>query len=102
MKTLFLLKSRNNLFSATGYYQEGLFTVCEGSRINLKVASHIRGGKSANHYRLNPEYVDENGILLKACVFTSPSTAAQFVTGTSRNGYQVWKDEQGKCLCEYR
>ena len=35
--------------------------------------------------------VSEDGILLKDMTFNSPSTAAQFVTGRSVNGYIAWR-----------
>jgi hypothetical protein len=52
----------------------------------------------AKRYLNDNNFVDENGIVLKDCSFNSPSTAAQFVTGSSRNGYLVWKTKDGKKL----
>ena len=45
--------------------------------------------------------MDENGNILKNCEFTSPSTAAQFVTGRSTNGYEAWKVEKKLSLGQY-
>lgn len=45
--------------------------------------------------------MNESRTILKDCRFTSPSTAAQFVTGRSSNGYEVWKVEDGKSLGSY-
>ena len=96
------LKSRGDVFNATAEYDEKnkTITVLQGTKINENFAEHIRGGKTAKHYREDKSYVDENNVVLKKCEFSSPSTAAQFVTGTSRNGYLVWKDENGECLKE--
>ena len=57
-----------------------------------------RGGKAALSYRENKEYVDGDGNIIKDCEFKSPSTAAQFVTGTSINGMLAWKTKDGKSL----
>ena len=78
-----------------------VFTVKKGGKINLDFAKHIRGGKSAKNYRDNPEFVDSDGNILKDCDFSSPSTAAQFVTGRSTNGYEAWKVDAKKNLGDY-
>ena len=44
---------------------------------------------SEDHYRLKRDYV-----------FHSPSTASQVMTGTSTNGWIVWKTSEGKTLDE--
>ena len=46
-------------------------------------------------------YTDSERNIIKECVFTSPSTAAQFVTGRSTNGYDTWKIEKKKNLGKY-
>lgn len=40
----------------------------------------------------------ENGILKEEIVFDSPSAAAEFCIGTNSNGYNTWKDKNGKFL----
>lgn len=97
--TLFL-KSRNDNFCATAAYENGVMTIEPGSKINLTFAEHIRGGRTSMKYRDERTFVDAEGNVLKSCAFNSPSTAAQFVTGTSRNGYLVWKDENKSTLRE--
>ena len=86
---------------AEAIYEGSIITVLPGGKIRLDFAEHIRGGRKAKSYRDNPEYVDAEGNILKECVFTSPSTAAQFVTGISTNGYEKWKVEPKKSLGEY-
>ena len=98
MKVTLYLKSRSNAFSAESIYEDGKITVKKGSVVNLTFAEHIRGGKKAKSYLNDDRYVDEKGLVLKDCSFNSPSTAAQFVTGSSRNGYLVWKTKDGKKL----
>lgn len=44
----------------------------------------------------------QNGILQEDIQVSSLSTAASIITGTSINGWDAWKDENGKSLSEYR
>lgn len=84
------LKSRNKNYSATGRYIDSKnFVVCKGSQIYLNNDSVV--SKKVMKFRENSEYVDKNGVVLKDCTFGSPSTAAQFVNGSSTNGYVAWK-----------
>ena len=94
MNTYLYLKSRNDAFNATAKYENGTLTVLAGSKINICLTKNIRNGGISGKYRKNPQYVDSSGVVLQDCTFRSPSTAALFVTGTSRNGYIVWKDNQ--------
>lgn len=95
------INDRNGNYNATGRYKGNELFVCAGGYIRMDFAEHIRGGKKSLTYRNNPEYVDSEGKILKDCVFTSPSTAAQFVTGRSCNGYESWKVERRKSLGKY-
>lgn len=85
-----ILKSRNKKYDAIGKYIDSKeFIVCKGSQIYLNNESIV--SKKVMAYRENQEYVDKNGIVIKDCIFGSPSTAAQFVNGSSTNGYVAWK-----------
>lgn len=95
------LAPRNGACYAEGIFEDGSITVLKGGKINLDFAAHIRGGNNAKKYRDNQEYVDLHGNILKDCQFSSPSTAAQFVTGRSTNGYEAWKVETKKSLGDY-
>lgn len=101
MSILVKLAPRNGSCYAEGIFDNGILIVKKGGKINPDFASHIRGGTSAKKYRENPEYVDGEGNILKDCEFSSPSTAAQFVTGRSTNGYEAWKVEAKKNLGDY-
>lgn len=46
--------------------------------------------------------VGDIGTLLVDVPFTSPSAAAKFVCGNSRNGWELWLDCQGNALENYR
>ena len=97
---LLFLKTRTGNCDAKAEYDDGKMIVKKGSRVSLQLASHIRGGKKAKSYLEDKSYVDDMGMVIQECEFTSPSTAAQFVTGNSANGYMVWKDKDGTRLKE--
>ena len=95
------LHTRGEKIFANGKFDGETFTVLAGGKIRTDFADHIRGGKKAKSYRDNREFVDETGNILKDCIFTSPSTAAQFVTGRSTNGYEAWKVDDKTSLGKY-
>lgn len=95
------IKSRNGNFEAKGIFEDGKLIVRKGSKIELSFADHIRGGKMARSYRDDPAFVDAEGNVLKDCEFGSPSTAAQFVTGRSTNGYKKWFVKEKTSLSKY-
>lgn len=101
MKIIMFITQRTRIAFATAEYNGNTITVLKGGKINPNFASHIKGGRAVKIYRDNPEYVDSNGNILKDCEFTSPSTAAQFVTGRSANGYKTWKVEKKINLGQY-
>lgn len=101
MEIKITISSRVGRATAEGVYMGESTIVKKGGFISEDFAEHIQGGKKAKSYRENPEYVDKNGKILKDCEFSSPSTAAQFVTGRSTNGYEAWKVEAIKSLGEY-
>ncbi len=85
------MKTRDGASFAEAIYTGDKTIVQPGGKISEVFASHIRGGSFARKYRDDKEYVDENRHIIKACEFNSPSIAAQFVNGSSSNGYRVWK-----------
>ncbi|MBR3171574.1 MAG: DUF4357 domain-containing protein [Lachnospiraceae bacterium] len=101
MKVHVILQPRNTDAYAEAVYDGKTITVLPGGRISADFAAHIQGGRKAKSFRNNPEFVDADRNIIKECVFTSPSTAAQFVTGRSTNGYDAWKVEAKKNLGKY-
>ena len=85
-------------FHADGIFDNGTIIVLKGSKINSSFAPYIKGISAAKEYRDNPRIVDKTWVLLQDCVFQSPSTAAQFVMGQSRDGYDAWKVKDGLSL----
>ncbi len=88
-------------FSAKGVYSDGKIVVKKGSTINPLFASYIKGISFAKKCRADKGIVDSMCKVIKDCEFPSPSTAAQFVMGQSRDGYDAWKVEEGKSLGQY-
>ena len=74
-------------------------TVLKGSRISEKVScgKTFRGAASVAKQR---EGVVKDRIVTSDVHFKSPSTAANFVTGASTNGWKTWKDSNGKSIKE--
>ncbi len=94
-----VLKGRKGQFDAKGTYDEDKqeFIVKKGSRVSQIVSSYekFKGAVSVNKMR---ETNTKDYIVTKDTKFKSPSTAANFVTGSSTNGMVAWKDENGKSL----
>lgn len=88
-------------FCATGIYNDGKLIVEKGSTINPEFASYIKGISLARKCRDDHNLVDEEWNMLENYEFPSPSTAAQFVMGQSRDGYDAWKIEDGRSLGQY-
>ena len=101
MKMEIYMKSKFNYYDATAIYDDGIIIVKAGSRIRLHFAEHIKGGTFSKKIRDKANVVDEYGILLKDCVFKSPSTAAQFVSGASTNGWVAWRVDEKRNLRKY-
>ena len=86
---------------ADAIYDGKTVRVLAGSVIRPEFSEHVRGGKTALAYRNNRTFVDERGEVIRDCIFNSPSTAAQFVTGRCCNGYLTWKVEPKMTLDKY-
>lgn len=101
MEVKVVLKPRTGTSYAEAIYDGEKMVVKAGGKVSADFAAHIRGGSTAKKYREDPCFVDAKGNIIKDCVFSSPSTAAQFVTGRSTNGYEAWKVDTKKSLGAY-
>lgn len=95
------LTNKNRTYFAKATYDGKNVTVKAGTKIYPVFSSCIRGGKTAKRIRESDEFINSEYTLLKDCSFKSPSTAAQFVTGRSVNGYNAWKIDEKKTLGDY-
>lgn len=73
------------------------FVVLKGSKLKKKISKSASSGTLKNR-ELAKNHYDENFILLEDILFTSPSAAASFITGSSVNGRKEWKDANGKSI----
>lgn len=80
-------------------------TVLKGSRIN---SVHVRKISEAGRKKRDWQFAEytevQNGkrIVKEDVCFDTPSGAAQFCVGGSANGWNEWKDEEGRELNVYR
>ena len=80
-------------------------TVLKGSRINpLHVRKISEAGRKKRDWQLAEytEVQDGKRIVKEDVLFDTPSGAAQFCVGGSANGWNEWKDEEGRELNVYR
>lgn len=87
-------------YAASATYEDGKVLIHKGSQLNYPDANGFKINNIALAIRENQEYV-KDGVVVKDCVFDSPSTAAQFITGGSRNGYDTWKVEKKISLGDF-
>lgn len=92
------LKGKRANYDAIGEYNYNTneLIVKKGSVVSLDV-KEFRGTPSIIKKR--SMYV-KNRIVFEDIVFKSPSTAANFISGRSKNGLDAWKNENGKNLKE--
>ena len=101
MRISIRISSKKSGAHAEGVYLGSSVIVKAGGVICGDFAEHIKGGKEAKTLRADRTCVSPEGVILKDCEFNSPSTAAQFVTGRSTNGYEAWKVENKVSLGKY-
>lgn len=93
-----LLYIKRKKYVAIGKTVENGFLVLKGSQINDLIAPSLN--KNLKHKR--KELIDDgiivNGVFVKDYLFTSPSSAASIIIGSSSSGPLLWIDENGKKL----
>lgn len=87
-------------YKAYATYENGVVRVHKGSQLHFPISSSFKVNNIALEKRESEDYV-KNGIVIQECCFNSPSTAAQFITGGSKNGYDTWKVKKGVTLGDY-
>lgn len=95
------IANKKGRFNAKGIYDGRQVIVQKGGYINPSFSTCIKGGNLSKKYRSDSAFVSDSFEIREDCVFKSPSTAAQFVTGRSVDGYKIWKVSDGKTLEEY-
>lgn len=99
---LFYLKGTGRFADASGYYNVTTksFTVLKGSVIALDVAPSFERVFTRNEVLKICDQISNGYRLKDDYTFSSASTAASVVLGSSENGNKVWKDANGKKLIE--
>ena len=86
---------------AKGFYHSTGFTVLKGSIVAKDTVVSLQWKDKRD--RLVNEYCsmqDDKLMMNSDKTFSSPSSAADFCTGSSVNGWNVWKDNEGKTLAD--
>lgn len=94
--------TRNNT-AALGRYDGERFEILEGSQIDMGRSCHSPAIDRQRRNALQNGEIVFDGAIYKLRVslsFSSPSSAAVFVLGTSANGWVEWKNKDGKTLDE--
>lgn len=87
--------------NAKGFYDSNSFIVLSGSEVSETVTPSYK--RPTNREILIEEHAEKKDtkiVLNEDIIFGSPSTGASFVFGSSRNGWDIWKNEEGKTLDE--
>lgn len=96
-----ILKSQKKTHFATGEYDGKKLIVQKGSQINSFLQFNAMPQRILD-LRNDVDVVDDNGVTQKDIEFNNPTSAAQFVTGRSVNGYVAWRIDDKISLKEYR
>lgn len=93
------IKREKSGVSAKGEYDPTTkeLTVLKGSIVSGDVAEGGTFRSARTIIKLRNDTVKDNKVI-KDVHFKSPSSAGNYVTGRSTNGYITWKDENGKLL----
>lgn len=96
----FFIKSARGA-DARGISVSGGFTVLKGSKAASSVTLSIPPAlQNMRDKLMRDNVIDDNYTFTRDYMFSSPSTAAAIVRGSSANGRVEWKNQQGKTLAE--
>ncbi len=95
---LLFLKTKNII--ATGRRTSDGFIVYKGSQISLSSSKSTSSSIFKMHEKYHKKIDTTNNALLEDILFTSPSSAASFITFHSANGLIMWKNKEGLTLKE--
>jgi hypothetical protein len=97
---LFIIRNRSGVNALCTYDEnEKTFTVKAGSIVSNDI-SNSRSFNSTESIKKQRKVSVKGRQVISDVVFTSSSTAANFVTGTSTNGLVTWKNKDGITLKE--
>lgn len=94
------LKAHSKGVTATCVYSEGIgYTLKAGSEISPDITATCPASVPKRRAQ-EQNFIDENNVLTKDLVFSSPSAASAFVFGRSSNGKYDWKNKNSIRLGE--
>ena len=93
------IQSEKTGVNAMGHYNSATkeLVVLKGSCVSTDVCQSEKFRSARSVIKMRNEFV-KNGVVVVDVPFKSPSSAGNFVTGRSTNGYIAWKDENGVLL----
>ena len=93
------LKSRKGLYEAVADYNmaDGKITIKKGSSVSPIVHNSPTFTGRDKIVKMRSIYT-KNNVLTSDLSFSSPSPAANFVSGSSKNGWIAWEDKAGNKL----
>lgn len=94
-----LKRNGKQLTTAEAIVKDGIFIITKGTIISPTDAMGL--SDTLKEMRHSPEYVKE-AVVQKNVEFSSPSSAATFVLGSSANGWTEWTTEDGQPVSIYR
>lgn len=94
----FYMKNTKRNVNAILEYKNDKYYLKKGSIVSKDISQALRSNRQVVKRREGN--IDNNYTLIKDVIFSSPSTAGEFVLGTSCNGREKWKSDNGKKLKE--
>ena len=98
MKISVFLSTRSKGYDAKGFLDEKSIVVLKGSRIKSGEPINYKFAPALVNAWNDKSVVGKDGILLQDITFKSVTSAAQFVTRNSVNGWKAWKTEDGDLI----
>lgn len=92
-----LLKNRNSSYSAVCDYdlKTKKTKILKGSTVSKNVSNSDQFRSRNTIIKTRQKYVVD-GVVMDDVIFNSLSSAANFITGTSTNGFLAWKNNEGE------
>jgi len=94
------ISGRGLKYVARAIWNKNGVTVLKGSVINSNLQQSYKFASSVIKARTDKDIVSDDGSVLKDVVFSSLTSAAQFVTGRSINGRKSWRNDEGCLVCD--
>lgn len=97
---VFMLQGKD--YTATGTITSEGFVVLKNSTISNKINTSLTKSLIDKRNKLlETHIIDSNNTFTQDFLFSSPSTAASIICGSSTNGKTAWKNKNGATLKEY-